>query len=310
MKKIIFSILLLGVCFPMLSQQLTQYSNFVSNYVMLNPATVGSVKCLEFNVGHRTQWTKVEGHPVTSYANIQGNFGKKKFNFHGLGMVVENDVAGAIVYTTLSVAYAYHMKINRKNMMSFGLSAGMMQYKLDYSLLTPLDYNDPVIRGSVSEVKAPYMNTGVWLYNSKYFLGFSVRNVVGSTLKELEVTSDTKLIQHFEFTGGKTIELHENFNFKPAFQLKVVGGSKPALDIQGMIDYLNKFSFGMGARSGNGLVFLTNLTVKKYVTLSYAYDRTLSKMKLQGVHSHEFMLSFNPCKGYTSGNYIKCAAYD
>lgn len=310
MKKILVFVFILGFGFSMIGQQLTQYSNFVSNYVMVNPAAVGSVKCLEFNIGHRSQWTGVEGRPVTNYANIQGNFGKKKFNFHGLGMIVENDQTGAISYTTISAVYAYHMKVTREHMMSVGVSAGIMQYKLDFSSLTPLVFNDPVINGNVSEVKAPYMNAGFWLYNSKHFIGFSVRNVVGSTLKDLEPRSNTKLIQHFELTGGKTIDLHENFKFKPAFQLKVVGGSKPDLDIQGLVTYRSKLSLGIGARGGNGLVFLTNLTVKKYVTLSYAYDRTLSKMKLNGLHSHEFMLTFNPCKGYTDGGHIKCAAYD
>jgi len=310
MKRIIFNLICIFITLPVVGQQLSQYSNFVSNYVMLNPAAIGSVKCLEFNVGHRNQWTNLDGNPVTSYANVQGNFGKRKFNFHGLGLMVENDKTGAQSYTSMNVAYAYHMRVNRQHMLSLGLSAGFVQYKLDYSVLSPLEFNDPVIQGSVSELKAPYLNAGIWWYNSKHFVGVSVRNITGLKINELGATSDTKLIQHFELTGGKTIELHENFQFKPAFQIKVVKGTKPDLDVQGMIEYLNKFSFGIGARSGNGLVFLTRLTVKKYVTLGYAYDRTLSKMKLSGLHSHEFMLTFNPCKGYTDGGHLKCAAYN
>lgn len=307
MKRIVLFIFFIGVVFPFFGQQLTQYSNFVTNYVMTNPASVGSVKCFEFNAGHRGQWTNVEGRPITNFANIQGKFGKRKFNFQGLGLVIESDVAGAINQTTMSIAYAYHMKVSQKHMMSFGISAGVMQYKIDYSILTPLNFNDPVIQGNVSELKAPYINTGFWLYNSKHFVGFSIRNIIGMKVKDVE---DTKLIRHFELTGGRNIKLNEEFFFKPALQLKFAKGTKLDLDLQGLMSYNGVFSLGVGTRSFNEFIFLTSLTIKRYVTLRYAYDLTTSKLKFDGKNGHEFILGFSPCKKFGGGKYIKCAAYN
>lgn len=311
MKKILVLIIFTIINLHSWSQQLTHYSNFVGNYIMVNPAVVGSAKCLEINIGHRNQWTNVPGKPVTNFLNIQGKFGQRKFNFHGIGITVENDAVGAITKTSFNLLYAYHVKVSHKHMMSFGLSAGALQYKLDYSILNPKDpIGETVIQGNIAEMKFPYLNAGLWIYNSKHFYGFSVRNFTGLKIKSLESGADTKLIPHFEGTAGRIIEITDDFTFKPAIQIKVVKGSKPDMDIQGIMDFRSKVALGIGGRSGNGISFLARLTVKQYIHIAYAYDRTLSKIKYEGKDTHEIIIGFNPCKQFTDGSRIKCAAYN
>lgn len=315
MKRIFAYTILMFAGFVMQGQQMSQYTHFIKNYISLNPAAVGSVKCIELNLGHRLQWVGVNGAPVTSFANFQGKIGQNKFNFHGIGAVIETDDTGPLSYTTLSLAYAYHMRTSRKGMLSMGLSVGFAQYRVDYAEMTFVDYSDPAIIGSVSDIMIPQINAGIWYYKSDRFIGFSVRNI---TRNEIDIAFNefqgdpgiSNLWNHFEITGGKHIKLSEDFTFKPSAQLKYVKGSKLALDVNGMMDFRNKFALGVGARSGNGISGLMTVDLFKYVSLSYAYDLTLSKMRLDGMNSHEIILGIRACAKGGSRSKIQCAAYN
>ena len=146
MKKGLITILTLCLVWTTtLAQQSSQYTNFIKNYIAFNPAAVGSVKCIELNFGHREQWRGIDGAPVSSFANFQGKIGVNKFNFHGLGAVVETDDTGPLSHTSLSLAYSYHMRTSRKGMLAMGMSLGFTQYRIDYGAMTFVDYNDPAI---------------------------------------------------------------------------------------------------------------------------------------------------------------------
>lgn len=296
-------------------QQMSQYTHFIKNYISLNPAAVGSVKCIELNTGHRRQWMGVDGAPITSFANFQGKFGVKKFNFHGLGAVIETDDTGPMSYTQLSLAYAYHMRTSRKAMLSMGMSLGFTQYRVDFGEMKLEDFNDPAITGSVSDIMAPQINVGLWYYRSDRFIGFSIRNTIKNEIEIpfQETVGDPDqsfLVSHFEVTGGKKVKLTDDFVFKPSFQVKYVRGSKLGIDANAMIHYMDKVGLGIGARSGNGLAALMEVDLFKYVSLAYAYDLTVSKIGIDGRHSHEVILGLRACAKGGSRFKVPCAAYD
>ncbi len=294
------------------SQQLPQYSHFITNYFMYNPAVAGSAACLDLKIGYRKQWVGMPGSPSTAFANIHGNFGKKKrkYNFHGLGGMVETDDVGRLSYTAAHLAYAYHMRISSKYMLSAGLAAGLYQYRFDFAELAVVDNvgsDDALIGAMAQQFIYPQINLGFWLYGKDRYMGFSMRNLISNQIDGLG--DDSKTNTHFELTVGKIIELNDEFSFKPAAQVKYVRASKMALDIQAMIDFKQKFQIGVGFRSGNGISGLMQIDMFRYVTLAYAYDLTLSKMRFGGTHSHEIILGITACPDGDSRQ-IPCAAYN
>ncbi|MCB0760080.1 MAG: type IX secretion system membrane protein PorP/SprF [Flavobacteriales bacterium] len=295
------------------AQQLPQYTHFVTNYFQYNPAVAGSAACLDLKIGYRKQWMNVSGAPSTAFANAHGNFGKKKrkgYNFHGIGGIVETDNAGRLSYTSVHLAYAYHMRISRKYMLSAGLAAGIYQYRFDFAEVNVVDdfnTDDALVNAMAQQFIYPQINLGFWLYRDDRFFGFSMRNVVANKIDGLGDESKTNT--HFEFTAGKIIELNEDFKFKPAAQVKYVRASKMALDVQAMIDFREKFQIGVGFRSGNGISALVQIDMFRYITVGYAYDLTLSKMRYNGMHTHEIVLGISACPD-GDGNKIPCAAYN
>jgi Type IX secretion system membrane protein PorP/SprF len=82
-----------------------------------------------------------------------------------------------------------------------------------------------------------------------------------------------------------------------------------SLDVQALLEFREKFTIGLAARSGNGIGGIMKLALFKYVTLAYAYDMTLSKIRYSGLHTHEVILAIRACAG-ADKYHVPCAAYD
>jgi len=309
-KGVVLLLFLFAVSGTIEAQQLTQYSHYVLNYFGMNPAVAGSSPCLDMKIGYRKQWTGVLGSPSTAFANAHGNFGKKKNSFHGVGGQVETDDVGPLSFTSVALAYAYHMKINRKTSLSAGVSAGFLQYRIDAAglVLPEVGFGqDPAFDGGASEFVFPIVNFGLWMYQKDKFYGFAVRNINNPKLGDIGISTNLK--PHYSFTHGRAIEMQDGFTFKPSMQLKYVGSSRLSIDLNAMIDYQSKVELGVGFRSESGLVGLLRFDLVKYVTLAYAYDYTLSSMRFGSRSTHEVVLGIKAC-AIGNSRVTKCDAYN
>lgn len=292
------------------SQQMPLYSHYVLNYFQINPAVAGSKPCLDMKLGYRTQWTGIEGAPRTAFGNIHGNFGKKKGNFHGIGGQVQTDDTGPLSFTGMNLAYAYHMKMNREYTLSAGASVGFMQYRVDVGgiVLPEFQYlNDPAFDGGAAEFMFPQINFGLWLYKDDRFYGLAIHNVVENQYQTIGL--DAAMRRHFSLAAGRAIEMQDGFMFKPSVHLQYVASSRVALDVTGMFDYRDVFEVGVGFRSEHGITGLVRVDLFRYVTLAYAYDHSLSRIRFGGRHTHEVVLGIQACARGES-RATPCAAYD
>jgi type IX secretion system PorP/SprF family membrane protein len=289
------------------AQQLPHFSYFTYNYINYNPAVTGFTPCLEMRIGYRQQWVGFEGSPRSAFAVAHGRIGVKRKSFHGIGGYVENDAAGPFSYTSLQANYAFHLKLSKGYTLSSGIAVGFSQNRIDFGKMILEDQqNDPAITSSVSEFIFPQINMGFWLYKSNRFYGFSLRQVRQSTMGDLEPKT---LRTHMTMTYGAAISMSEDLTFKPAALLNYVGRSRASIEAQAVLDYKQKIALGAGVRSGNGFSALLKLDMIRYVTLIYAYDLTLSKMRFDSSGSHEVTLGFRACSDKERGH-VPCAAYD
>ncbi|WMJ72854.1 type IX secretion system membrane protein PorP/SprF [Cytophagaceae bacterium ABcell3] len=61
-------------------QQVPQYSQYIWNSYLINPAIGGAEKYLDFRAGYRNQWVGLEGAPRTFTFTMNGQVGKKLIN--------------------------------------------------------------------------------------------------------------------------------------------------------------------------------------------------------------------------------------
>ena len=77
MKKLLLLALAgAGLSLQASAQQRPQYSQYMMNNYLLNPAVTGVEDFLDFKAGMRRQWVGLEGAPITYYASAHAAIGK------------------------------------------------------------------------------------------------------------------------------------------------------------------------------------------------------------------------------------------
>jgi type IX secretion system PorP/SprF family membrane protein len=305
--KFLISLLLLSQVILSRGQQIPLFSYFTYNYINYNPAVTGYTPCFEARAGYRQQWLGFSGAPRSGFALAHGKFGEKKRNFHGLGGYVETDNAGPFNFTSMNLNYAYHLRVSKGYTLASGISVGFSQYRIDFgSMALEQQDIDPVISGSVSDFVFPQINLGFWLYKEDRFYGLSVRQLKHNDIGDLQPKT---LRRHLTLTYGRAFPVSDELTFKPAGLLNYVGKSKASLDAQAILDFRHRVALGLGVRGGHGITALLKLDVIKYLTVAYAYDLTLSKLRNAGSSSHELTIGMRACSE-KSKYHVPCAAYD
>ncbi|APY08747.1 hypothetical protein BWZ20_10715 [Winogradskyella sp. J14-2] len=123
------------------------YSDYLTdNYYLIHPSMAGVANCAKVRLTARQQWFGVDDAPSLQTLSINGRVGDTPV---GIGGILFNDSNG--YHSTLGgyASFAYHLMFSRNeidlNMLSFGINAGFLQYKVDASeWLGPGDLFDPL----------------------------------------------------------------------------------------------------------------------------------------------------------------------
>ena len=148
-KHLLFTAFFVFSCQFINSQEgLPIYSDYLTdNYYLLHPSMAGVANCNKLRITSRKQWLDQSESPNLQTISYNGRIGDSK---SGVGAIVFNDKNGYHSQTGAYLTYAHHLLFSRNrldlNMLSFGRSAGMMQYKLDESSFL-FDGFDPLVSG-------------------------------------------------------------------------------------------------------------------------------------------------------------------
>lgn len=309
MKKILILIVALMAIAPVFGQQLPLYSLYQENNFLLNPAIAGSDGHGVALLSYRRQWTKVKGAPETYSASYRTLLHKTNL---GLGGYVINDRTGPTSFTGGTVTASYHIsfeKINpfrwplflRQSKISVGLSASVYQYRLNSNDLQLDQPNDPAINTVENQKWSPNAGLGVYYYYDKFFLGFSMPNVIPLNVQFDEATTESNLkraLHYYVVVGGK-IPLDKKGSYKPRFALepmvwfRTVKGAPFQIDGHLRFKYKDLFWIGGGYRSMKTVVADAGVMIKGHLQISYAYDQSLLDVRSYIGSSHEIILAYH-----------------
>lgn len=297
--KIIF-IVCLGFSLTLNAQQQSLYTNYLLNNYAYNPAVAGAKPYLQANLYYRDQWTGFEGAPKTYLMSLYGPL--KKVKNVALGGMVVSDKTGLITTNTGYLTFAYHLKVNKKVKLGFGLSGGMKQYTVRLYDVKAYDKGDEYLAGS-STLNANVFdsNAGLYLYSERFFFGLSSMNMLNN--KMTWKNANGKLVPHYYATIGYNIKLSKDFAMQPSILYKYLpipksaeAGRKAEL---GQPEYSLKLSFkemvwiGGNYRDKDAVSFMLGVTVIKKLNIAYSYDYSLSAIKKYNQGSHEICLNYN-----------------
>src|SRR6218665_577743 len=101
-------IILLFFCLPAPAQHSSNYSQYVFNGLLLNPAYAGSSDALNLTSLYRRQWLGLDGSPTTITFSAHTPLKSSKAN---LGLVLANDKLGVSEHTQARLVYAYRFRL-------------------------------------------------------------------------------------------------------------------------------------------------------------------------------------------------------
>ena len=292
MKKIKFIILglIALTAIDTYSQQDPQYTQYMYNMNVMNPAYAGSQGTLSIGMLGRTQWVGLDGAPRTITAVIHAPVGKNV----GLGFSAIADEIGPIKEQNVFADFSYTMETSEEGRLAFGIKGGFTFQDINFLRLSTNQAGDPLFTDNLNEVY-PNFGAGAFYYTDNFYAGLSMPNMLETRHFEKRggVVSYASEKMHYFFTTGYVFDMSEDLKLKPSVMLKAVSGAPLSIDLSLNALVYEKIEFGLSWREGDSVSGLINFLIAKNMRLGYGYDYTLTNLGQFNTGSHEVFLLYN-----------------
>lgn len=275
------------------AQQEPLYTQYMFNTVSVNPAYTGTRNAMNLLFLSRAQWVGLEGAPRTYTFSMHTPINNYKM---GIGFSIVNDNIGPVNNNYFNVNYAYRVKLTQNTTLSMGIKGGIYNYYagLKEVLLGNNNY-DEAFSGNLEQKLQPNAGVGFYLYNQRYYAGFSIPKLIENKLSDFETSGTVlnELKRHYFLMAGYVFDAGDDWKIKPSFIEKVVQGAPPSTDLTLQTLYKNTVWMGATYRVGDAVAFLTGVQVSRQMFVGYSYDYTTSSLASYNRGSHEIVVSFD-----------------
>ena len=310
--KGIFLLLFFQFYHKVYSQQKPQFTQYIYNSLLLNPAVSGIEDYTDIRIGLRDQWTGISDAPKTFFltlstplgnqnhhqtpssfaTNLLGNSSTEDYEnlrpHHGIGFTALGDKYGPFTQLNIDVSYAYHLPLSNFTSLAAGFSAGIYQLALNVSSLTTSSTGtgaDPLLK-SYSQI-FPDLNFGLWLYGSRYFLGASLTNIIPQSLNSSKVLGVSSSKRNYFLSAGYKLFLTRYLSILPSVLLKYVRPNPVSMDLNLKMSYRDRLWLGTSFRSGDSYSLLAGVNISPLYNVGYSYDYTTSALATIAGGTHE-----------------------
>ncbi|WP_347157531.1 PorP/SprF family type IX secretion system membrane protein [Pontibacter chitinilyticus] len=284
------------------AQQAPQYSQYIFNELVINPAYAGSKEILNINATYRSQWTGLEGAPTTQSISVDGPTSNRRL---GWGAHISNDVLGAQRQTGVYADVSVRLSTSRYSKLALGLSAGATQDVLDGTKLqSGSNLPDVAVPEGVEMRILPDARIGLFFNTERFYTGFTAASLIPYKSDNLLVAAPRR---HYFVSAGYMFDLSRTMRLKPSILLKEDFASPTSIDLNTFL-LLNEH-FWVGASYRTAAPMFTNIEMKQldkrnavaamvqvYATqrlrIGYSYDISLSQFNKYGSHEVSVGYSF------------------
>jgi type IX secretion system PorP/SprF family membrane protein len=321
MNRAVITLLLIFFCFVAKAQQKPQYTQYIFNNFVLNPAIAGIENYVDVKAAYRSQWQGLSGAPVTSYFSIHAPLGNK-FRYgtstsvaqgggsnpnnrsylqnymasephHGVGFTAVTDKAGPISRTDLNLNYAYHIGITEQINVSVGVAAGISKIFLDRSQIVLENPMDQAMGSDNLNQFKPDMSAGIWIYGPRFFAGASAQQLLKSPIgfsDDPNNYNQSRKVPHFFASLGYKIFLAEDFAVLPSALIKSVNPVPVSMDVNLKLAYKDLLWIGGSFRKDDAFAGMAGFNLGSFMNVGYSYDFTTSGLNRVSNGSHEVVL--------------------
>ena len=195
------------------------YSDYLTdNYYIIHPSMAGVANCGKIRLTARQQWFGQDEAPSLQTLSINSRLGDSQ---SGMGAIVYNDKNGFHSQVGAYLTYAHHIMFSRNtidlSMLSFGLSAGFIQYKLDETSFLAEGF-DPIIAGIEQSATNFNIDFGFSYHLINFYAHATIKNILkndGINFNEQGLSFDN--LRTYLFSAGYVFEgLNTEYSWEPS----------------------------------------------------------------------------------------------
>tara|TARA_R110000868_G_scaffold44318_6_gene148191 strand:+ start:1234 stop:2235 length:1002 start_codon:yes stop_codon:yes gene_type:complete len=266
------------------------YTDYLTdNYYLIHPSMAGVANYAKVRLTARQQWFGHEDAPKLLTMSINGRFGESQSAWGG---ILYTDKNGYHSQTGAYLTYAHHLMFSRSevdlNMLSFGISAGFIQYKLDETTFL-FDGPDNIIDGIVQSKTNFNVDLGFSYHYLEYYAHATVKNVLKNSgiNNDIEITSNLR--RYLFSIGGVFGKLGGAWSYEPSvmFQYKE-GTQESSIDLNAKV--YKDMDFG---KLWAGISYRNSFDGAQYLDGSGVSSQKLRQITpLFGVDYNQFMVAY------------------
>ena len=278
------------------AQQEINFSQYMLNSQLFNPAFFGLEENLTISSLNSLQWLGFEGNPRTNSIIID----TKLKNNLGIGMELISDKIGPTSSNFIAINAAYHLKLNKKSQkLSLGIKVSGNDHNISLNSMNFDDTTDPNARTKDSYF-IPNIGFGLHYYSDKFYLAFSIPYF-------FEPKTINKK-RHYYVSGGFKKELNKQLIINPNFLFKKAVNTPTSIDISTMVFYEDLFWFGINygasengfitpSDSGGNLSFISGFKLIPSLSIGYSVTSQIGNWTgSANSRSHEIYIKFSTSK--------------
>lgn len=292
MKRPLQCILIAGILMStarnVSAQQKAQFTQYMFNGLILNPAYAGTEEALSLTFLNRNQWVSIEGAPVTQTFSGHTLFTNKHL---GLGLSFINDKIGVHKNQNLWTSLSYHLKVSQNAFLSMGLQGGLNIRKADYTTISGGTMDPGLINSNFSHT---YFNLGMGIYyrSPKLHIGISAPEIIPEKFSVSDtVTITWQMAQYFLFVKYR-ISLNDNLDLEPSLLIKYQMDVPISYDLNACFVIKKALTLGLSYRKKESIDFLLKAQLTPQLQFGYTYDYVTGEVSNRSSGSHELMVNY------------------
>ncbi|WP_343604006.1 type IX secretion system membrane protein PorP/SprF [Fluviicola sp.] len=274
-------------------QQVPFYNHYLINPFVYNPAATGASDYVNASFVRNQRYSSFGSTAVNNYLTVEGPISKGNM---GLGLIVAHQTQGIQQQLMSSLSYSYRLKINDDHNIRFGLSAGVLDNRIDYNQINAQEANDPYLTGLRPTAPVFDMNVGL-LYNWKDLkIGISVPQLIGSKVKYAKERSRGyyQLERHYMMSLEYDFHAGEKVIIRPNAVMRYMPDVPFQYDVTLMGIYNNMLWASATYKSDYAVQFNAGVRVLDFLRVGYSYELLTGSMKAYNTGTnHEIFLGFS-----------------
>lgn len=271
------------------AQQKVQFTQYMFNGLVINPAYAGADEALSMTFIQRSQWAGVDNAPETQTLSAHTLFGKRRI---GLGLTLINDKIGVHKSLNALTTYAYHLPVAEKSFLSMGLQMGINRRQSDYASLVGGATYDPRLNDvSISKTFFDF-GMGIYFRSPKFHAGISIPELIPGRLDVNDsVTIQLSKSPYFYFMKYR-MRASEFVELEPSIFLKYQAGLPVSFDLNANLIYRKVLTLGLSYRKDESVDFLFKGQITRQLQIGYSYDHPIGNVSILSNGSHELMVQY------------------